>query len=361
VPGIEHKEDWASGSLAAIFGGVTTVLEMPNTSPATTTERLFKEKVARLTEQLKTSGINLHYKLWFGATGDNADEIEKVKDDIVGIKLFMGASTGTLLVDSAQKQEEVFKLAAKLNLPVAVHAEDELVMQDNKKLFAHERGVQVHSKIRSPQAAATAVARAIGHAKKTGARLYILHVSTATELELIRAAKKEGVLVFAEATPHHLFLTTEAYETLGTKAQMNPPLRSATDQAALWAAVVDGTIDTIATDHAPHLLAEKALPYPDSPSGVPGIETMLPLLLNACHEGRLTLERLVELTSANPRRIFGLAPNNDWVVIDQNLTKTVANETLKTKCGWSPFNGWNLTGWPVYTVLDNVVFEIGSL
>lgn len=360
TPGLEHKESWATGARAALAGGVTTVLDMPNTVPPTTTASLLQEKKLRIDAELSTAGVPLHYGLFFGATADNFGEIEKVKHTIVGIKLFMGSSTGGLLVADEPTQEKIFALGAKLKLPIVVHAEDETIILNTTKTFAGVHDVSAHSRIRPPEAAATAVARALGLAQRTGATLYILHASTRAELELIREAKKAGVTVFAEATPHHLFLTTSDYEKLGTKAQMNPPLRSKDDQLAVWEAVADGTIDCIGTDHAPHLLSEKALPYPQSPSGVPGIETMLPLLLTAAHEHKISLQKIVELTSINPRRIFKLPEQNDWVVVDLKLKKQVVARELKTKCGWSPFAGWYLTGWPVYTVLNNHCYEIAN-
>lgn len=357
VPGGEHKEDWQSGARAAIAGGVTTVLDMPNNSPATTTLELLRAKKKMIDEQLARAGIPLHYGLWFGATADNLEEIRKAKDEIVGIKLFMGASTGNLLVDGKEEQKKIFALAAELGLIVAVHAESESKILNLKSKILNPT-VADHSKIRSPEAAAKAVVQAINFSKQYGTKLYILHVSTTSELELIRGAKQAGVKVFAEATPHHLFLNTDAYKTLGTKAKMNPPLRSPEDQVALWVGLLDGTIDCIGTDHAPHLLSEKSLPYPQSPSGVPGTETILPLLLNAYHEGKITLEKIVELTSVNARKIFKLPKTNDSVIIDLTLTKKVENKNLKTKCGWSPFDGWVLTGWPVATVLNGVTYTL---
>jgi len=360
VPGGEHKEDWQTGARAAIAGGVTTVFEMPNTNPPTTTADLLHAKKKAIEQQLKTIGIPLHYYLYIGATNDNLTEIEKVKDEIIGIKLFMGSSTGNLLVDKKADQEKIFALAAKLNLPVAVHAESEALIERNKALHADNDSIKVHSLIRNAEVAATAVAQAIELAEQNGTRLYILHTSTAGEVDLIRAAKARGVQVFAEVTPHHLFLDSESYHVLGSRAQMNPPVRRPEDQTALWQGIANGTIDTVGTDHAPHLLSEKALPYPKSPSGVPGIETALPLLLNAYHKGKITLENLVAVISANAKKIFNLPANDDWVIVDLDLTKEVKNENLKTKCVWSPFAGWNLKGWPVVTMLNGKTFYLSS-
>lgn len=356
VPGGEHKEDWQTGAQAAIHGGVTTVFDMPNNTPAVTTAEILRNKKQIIKGQLTTAGIPLHYYLYIGATPDNLDEIRKAKDEIAGIKIFMGSSTGNLLVDKKEAQEKIFALAAELGLVVAVHAEDETLIARNKALLADNDSIKVHGLIRSAAVAYQAVEEALELAEQYHAKLYVLHVSTKGEVELIREAKQSGVNVFAEATPHHLFLDSEAYHILGAKVQMNPPLRTPEDRRALLQGIADGTIDCIGTDHAPHTLTEKAKSYPDSPSGVPGIETALPLLLNAYNTGKITLEKLVAITSDNARHIFNLPETNDWVIVDLDLEKEVRNEELKTKCGWSPFAGWRLKGWPVATVLNGKIY-----
>lgn len=357
TPGAEYKENWETGAKAAIAGGVTTVLDMPNNTPSITTETILDEKIKLAEEQLKKVGIPLRAYFYLGATLDNLDEIEKCKNKIIGVKVFMGASTGNLLVSNYEAQKNIFKKCAELNLVVAVHAEDDDIINTEKNKFPNAT-VNDHGKIRPNIAAQTAVKKALVLARETGAILYILHSSTAEEIELIRQAKKEGISVFAEVTPHHLFLTEEAYETLGAKAQMNPPLRSKNDQKALWEAINDGTIDTIGTDHAPHTLQEKTLAYPQSPSGVPGVETYLPLLLDAYNAGKITLQKIVELTHTNPQKIFGLKENNDWVLVDLKELKKIKNENLKTKCGWSPFAGLELKGFPKFTILNNIIYKI---
>ena len=357
TPGAEHKENWESGAMSALAGGVTTVLDMPNNTPSITTLELLENKVKIVTEQLKNIDIPLHKYFYLGATADNLDEIEKCKNHIIGVKIFMGASTGNLLVDDFETQEKIFQKCADLNLIVAIHAEDDKIINTEKAKFPHPT-VNDHGKIRPSSAATTAVKNAITLAEKTGAKLYILHASTRAEIDLIRQAKQTNPRIFVEVSPHHLFLTQEAYEVLGTKGQMNPPLRPKDDVAALWEALNDGVINTIGTDHAPHTLAEKSQLYPDSPSGVPGIETYLPLLLDAHNHGKISLEKIVELTHKNPQKIFGLKETNDWVLIDLNKEKTIVESELKTKCGWSPFAGWKLKGWPVYTILRNKIYKI---
>lgn len=357
TPGAEYKENWESGAQAAIAGGVTSVLDMPNNTPSITTEIILDEKIKLVNEQLTKINIPLHPYFYLGATADNLEEIEKCKNKIIGVKVFMGASTGNLLVSEYETQKNIFKKCAELNLVVAVHAEDDKIINEEKNNFPNAT-VSDHGKIRPNRAAQVAVKKALDLARETGATLYILHCSTAEEVALIRQAKQAGLKVFAETTPHHLFLSDTAYEALGAKAQMNPPLRSQNDQNALWEAINDGTIDTIGTDHAPHTLQEKTLPYPQSPSGVPGIETYLPLLLDAYHNGKISLEKIVEITHLNPQNIFDLKENNDWVLVDLNEVKKIENRNLKTKCGWSPFDGWTLTGWPKYTILNNVIYKI---
>lgn len=357
VPGGEHKENWITGARAAIAGGFTTVIDMPNNNPPTISRTALTEKRKIIDEQLRQANIPLRRYFYLGAAPDNLDEFAKTRDEIIGIKLFMGASTGNLLVEQRADQEKIFQRAAELDLLVAVHAEDEEEIKKQKEKIKNP-AVADHAKIRSREAAVKAVDQAIELAKKYNTRLYICHVSTKEELKIIKEAKKQGVKIFAEVTPHHLFLDESAYDKLGTNAQTNPPLRAPADCEALWQGIGDGTIDTIGSDHAPHTLEEKSQPYPASPSGVPGIETTLPLLLTAHREGKISLEKIIELTHDNPQKIFNLLKNNDKIIVDLSTEKKVKNENLKTKCGWSPFAGWKLTGWPIVAVIDNKTFNL---
>lgn len=361
TPGMEHKENWLTAAKASLCGGYTTVFDMPNTIPPTVTLERLREKKALIDAQLTEVGIPLRYQLFFGADKDHFKEIPKVKNEIVGIKVFMGCSTGDLVIDDDESLHTIFSIAAKENLLVAVHAEDEELMKERKIKFATERNFDIHSVIRNPEVAARAVEKAISLVKQYGTRLYILHVSTQEELSLIKAAKQQGLPVYAEVCPHHLFLNVSYYETLKGKAQMNPPLRTAEHQAALWQAIHDGVIDTVGSDHAPHTLGEKDQPYGACPSGVPGIETTLPLLLNAHHEKLLSLSEIISLTSARAKTIFNVPDNDDVVLVDLNKQKTVNDKQLKTKCGWSPFTGRTLCGWPVYTVLKGRIYELATL
>lgn len=355
TPGLEYKEDWRSAAKAAIQGGYTTVFDMPNTLPPTVTAQLLREKKALIDQQLQEVGIPLRYQLFFGADKNHFADIHQIKDEVVGIKIFMGCSTGNLVIDDDNSLHAIFAIAATQNLLVAVHAEDEALMHERAQKFGTPN-YSVHSQIRNPEVAARAVAKAIMLARIYGVRLYILHVSSAAEIQLIKAAKQQGLPVFAEVTPHHLFLNTTAYAQWQGRVVMNPPLRTEQDQHALFDAIHEGVIDTVGTDHAPHALSEKEQPYGTCAAGVPGIETALPLLLNAYHEGRLSLREIVHLTSSGAQEIFGLPENNDLVLVDLKLRKTVMDAELKTKCGWSPFTGLTLQGWPVYTILVGRVY-----
>lgn len=359
TPGWEYKEDWRTAALASVHGGYTTVFDMPNTQPPTITAELLREKKALIDSQLKEINIPLRYQLFFGADKNHLHEIAKVKNDVAGIKVFMGCSTGNLVIDDDESLHKVFALAAEHDLLVAVHAEDEQLMHIQKeKLLTNNNSYNIHSQIRNEEVATCAVAKAISLTKQYGTRLYILHTSTKGEMDLIRAAKKQGLPVFAEVCPHHLFLAETSYEKLNGKAVMNPPLRATHHHAALWEAIHDGTIDTVGSDHAPHTLSEKEKPYGACPSGVPGIETSLPLLLNAHHAKLLSLSEIVALTSGNAKKIFNLKNNDDVVLVDLNKEKVVDEKQLKTKCGWSPFAGMLLHGWPIYTILQGRVFKL---
>lgn len=358
TPGLEHKEDWRTAAKAAIAGGYTTVFDMPNTLPPTITETRLKDKHAIIHAQLKEVGIPLRYHLFFGADKEHFNQIPLVAKDVIGIKVFMGCSTGDLVIDDDESLHAVFEIAAKHNLMVAVHAEDEHLLHESKANYKGPMTYAAHSVIRNIEVARTAVEKAIGLTRKYGTRLYILHVSSKPEIALIKSAKQEGLPVFAETTPHHLFLDESSYDALKGRAVVNPPLRLSEHHTELFNAIHEGTIDTIGSDHAPHTLNEKEKPYGQCPSGMPGIETTLPLLLNAHHQNLLLLQEIVSLTSGGARKIFGLAENDDVVLVDLNKTKKVDESKLKTKCGWSPFAGTSLKGWPVYTILDGHCYTI---
>jgi dihydroorotase len=358
TPGLEHKETWETASKAAISGGITTVFDMPNTLPPTITKERLIEKKQRIDSQLKKAGIPLHYGLYLGADKSHFDQIARCKEECVGLKVFMGSSTGDLVMDDDSSLHSAFSLCAQHDMLLAVHAEDEALIQERKALFPHADHPRFHSQVRNDEVALRATRKAIELSRLYKTRLYLLHIGTKREVDLIKQAKEEGLPVFAETTPHHLFLTQDAYETLGTKVQMNPPLRTETDRLALWEGIRNGTIDTIGSDHAPHTLEEKALPYGKAPSGIPGVETTLPLLLNAAAKGNITLSQIIRLMRTRVQEIFRIPPNDDWVLIDLKLSQAIDEKRLKTKCGWSPYAGLTLKGWPVKTILKGRIYDI---
>lgn len=360
TPGLEYKEDWRTAAQASIKGGYTTVFDMPNTIPPTVTQLELQKKKDLIDSQLKAVKIPLRYHLFFGADKHHLDEIKKIKGQVIGIKVFMGCSTGGLVIDDDESLHAIFKLAAKEDMLVAVHAEDEHRLKENSKKIVLPQPYAIHSQIRDEKAASIAVKKAIDLVRLHGTRLYILHTSTRQEMDLIAQAKMEDLPVFAETTPHHLFLNSNDYDRLQGKAVMNPPLRTTEHQKALFQAIREGVIDTIGSDHAPHTAEEKARPYGACPSGVPGIETTLPLLLEAYHEGHLSLENIVNLTSRRAQEIFKLKSYADYVLVDLAASRVVNENELKTKCQWSPFAGLRLRGWPVYTVLNNHLYDLYS-
>lgn len=359
TPGHEHKEDWTTAAQAAIAGGITTVFDMPNNDPPCVDGPSLDAKSKTIAAQLAKAKIPLRYYLYIGADKAHLETIGQAKGKFIAIKVYMGSSTGGLLMEDDKALHRVFQIAAQENCIVSVHAEDEARLKENSIKYAKNSDPAVHSLIRDRKAAALAVEKAIYLAEKYSAQLFIHHVSTKDELTLIRYAKARELLVFAETTPHHLFLSENDYVTWGTKVQVNPPLRTKEDQEALWEGIRDNTIDTIASDHAPHTLKEKSQPYRKAPSGLPGVETTLPLLLNAVHENKITLDKIVHCMRINPERIFNLPHNNDVILVDLELEKEVSDGDLKTKCRWSPYSGKRLKGWPVYTILNGNVFKVG--
>ena len=358
-PGLEHKEDLTTASRACAKGGVTSFLEMPNTNPLTITQAALDDKLQRAAQK---SVVN--YGFFIGATPANLPDILSATPSC-GIKIFMGSAHGDLLVSTAAALEPIFAQGDRL---IAVHAEDQARINQRKQEFAGSTDPAVHSQIQDDIAALNATKLALELSIKYQRRLHILHLSTAIEVELLRQHKPAWVT--AEVTPQHLVLNTDAYAAIGTLAQMNPPLRSHHDNDVLWAGLLDGTIDFIATDHAPHTLEEKAKGYPYTPSGMPGVETSLPVMLTQAVAGKCTITQVADWMSTAVAKAYQI-PNKgsiqvgfdaDLVLVDVENYHPVERQTLETKCGWSPFEGWNLTGYPVYTIVNgNVVFEKGTI
>jgi dihydroorotase len=357
-PGLTHKEDLATGSRACAKGGITTFLEMPNTNPATTTQARIEEKLG-----LAAGKSLVNYGFYIGATTDNLGELRKAHRT-PGIKIFIGSSTGNLLVDEQEALERIFGESA---LPITAHCEDESTVRANAARLAGTHDVADHSRIRDHQAALIATRRAIDLAHRHRHRFHVLHVSTAAETELLADHRR---LITGEACPHHLLFNTGDYARLGTLVQMNPSLKTAADNEQLWRALADGRLQVVATDHAPHTLEEKRQPYPASPSGVPAVENSLALMLNEVHNGRCTLQQIVHWMCEAPARVWDIVGKGriavgydaDLVLVDLELTAEVRNEQQIAKCGWSPWHGVKLTGWPVRTwVMGHEVFRDGRL
>jgi dihydroorotase len=358
-PGLEHKEDLFTASCACAKGGVTSFLEMPNTRPLTISQSALDDKLQRA-----ASKCLVNYGFFIGATGDNLPDLLSASPT-PGIKVFMGSMHGQLLVSQEEVLEAIF---ARGNRLIAVHAEDQARINQRKQEFAGIEDLAIHSQIQDNQAALLATQLALKLSKKYQRRLHILHMSTAEEAELLRDDKPSWVT--AEVTPQHLLLNTSAYATIGSLAQMNPPLRSPHDNEVLWQALRDGIIDFIATDHAPHTLAEKAQTYPNTPSGMPGVETSLPLMLTAAMAGKCTVAQVVQWMSKAVAVAYGI-PNKgeispgydaDLVLVDLKNYREVKREEVLSKCGWNPFEGWNLTGWPVTTIVGGeIVYDHGQV
>jgi dihydroorotase len=357
-PGLTHKEDLEHASRACAKGGVTTFLEMPNTIPNTTTRERLTEKLA-----LAAGKSIVNYGFYIGATPDNLEEL-RLATNTPGIKIFIGSSTGDLLVDSQEALERIF---AETTLPITAHCEDEATVRANAQRFAGISDVAVHSQIRDHQAALIATRRAIDLAKRHNHRFHVLHVSTAEETKIL---VDHGNLITAEACADHLLLNVDDYPRLGTLCQMNPSLKTARDNTALWEALNSGVIQVIATDHAPHTLEEKRKPYPSSPSGMPNVENSLALMLNEVHHGRTTLQTIVHAMCDAPARVWDIVGKGrievgydaDLVLVDLERTQTVRNQDQLTKCGWSAWDGQTLVGWPVRTwVMGHMVYSDGKL
>lgn len=354
-PGLTEKEDLAHASRACAKGGVTSFLEMPNTIPNTVTQSVLNDKLAM------ASGRSLvNYGFYIGATTENVDDL-KHATRTPGIKIFIGSSTGNLLVDEQAALEKIF---AETTLPICAHCEDESTVRANAEKYAQSTNVADHSRVRDHRAAVIATQRAIDLANRHNHRFHVLHVSTADEIPLIAAG---GDLISAEVCPHHLFFNVDDYERLGSLVKMNPSIKTKADNEKLWLALLDGVITVVATDHAPHTMEEKQLPYPQCPSGLPAVENSLALMLNQVSQDRCSIEQVVKWMSSEPARIWGIRNKGQIVVgfdadltlVDLNLKHTILNENQETKCGWSPWHGTELTGWPVATwVMGHQVCQI---
>ncbi|MCW5695849.1 MAG: dihydroorotase [Bauldia sp.] len=346
-PGLEHKEDLESGSRAAVMGGVTAVFEMPNTKPATTSAEALADKVKRAHHRM-----HCDFAFWVGGTHENAHEVAELErlPAAAGIKVFMGSSTGDLLVDDDGGVEAIL---SRTRRRAAFHSEDEPRLRERMGLRV-SGDPSSHPVWRDEEAALRCTERLVRIARRTGAAIHILHVSTAEEIDFLAGHKD---VASVELTPHHLTLSADDYARLGTLIQMNPPVRDARHRDGLWRGLTQGVADIFGSDHAPHTREEKAKPYPESPSGMTGVQTLVPIMLDHVAAGRLTLQRFVDMTSAGPARLFGIAAKGriavgcdaDFTVVDLARRATITDAWIASKPGWTPYDGKAVTGWPVGT------------
>ncbi|MBU2189894.1 MAG: dihydroorotase [Alphaproteobacteria bacterium] len=348
-PGLEHKEDLETGSRAAVLGGVTAVFEMPNTNPLTTSEAALADKVSRATGRM-----HCDFAFWVGGTRENAGDVGELErlPGAAGIKVFMGSSTGDLLVED---DEGVASILRNVRRRAAFHSEDEFRLRE--RLGERVAGDPAsHPVWRDEIAALRCTERLVRIARQTRARIHVLHISTAEEIPFL---EKHKDLVTCEATPHHLTLSADDYARLGTLIQMNPPVRAGLHRDGVWQGISQGVVDVLGSDHAPHTLEEKRKEYPASPSGMTGVQTLVPIMLDHVNAGRLTLERFVDLSSHGPNRIFGIARKGriaagydaDFTIVDMKRSGTITNAQAGSKAGWTPYDGKRVTGWPVGTVV----------
>ena len=351
-PGLEHKEDLETGSRAAVLGGVTSVFEMPNTKPLTTSADALEDKIRRGRHRM-----HCDFAFWVGGTRDNAKDVAELErlPGAAGIKVFMGSSTGDLLVEDDDGVRSILKNTRRR---AAFHSEDEFRLKEREGLRV-QGNPSSHPVWRDETAALQCTERLVRIARDTGARIHVLHISTAEEIDFLKDHKDVAT---CEATPHHLTLSADDYKTLGNLIQMNPPVRDKRHRDGVWKGIDQGIVDVLGSDHAPHTLEEKQKPYPASPSGMTGVQTLVPIMLDHVNAGRLTLERFVDLSSHGPNRIFGMARKGriavgyeaDLTIVDMKRLETITHEQAGSKAGWTPYHGKTVTGWPIGTFVRGI-------
>lgn len=351
-PGLEHKEDLETGSRAAVLGGVTAVFEMPNTKPLTTTVETLEDKIRRGRHRM-----HCDFAFWVGGTRDNAKDVAELErlPGAAGIKVFMGSSTGDLLVEDDDGVRSILKNTRRR---AAFHSEDEFRLKQREGLRV-QGDPSSHPVWRDEIAALQCTERLVRIAHETGARIHVLHISTAEEIDFLQAHKDVAT---CEATPHHLTLSADDYKTLGNLIQMNPPVRDKRHRDGIWKGIDQGIVDVLGSDHAPHTLEEKQKPYPASPSGMTGVQTLVPIMLDHVNAGKLSLERFVDLSSHGPNRIFGMSRKGriavgydaDLTIVDMKRRETITHEQAGSKAGWTPYHGKTVTGWPVGTIVRGI-------
>jgi dihydroorotase len=351
-PGSTDSEDLESGSRAAVLGGVTSLFEMPNTNPPTSNLIEFDKKL-----QLAKDRMHSNYAFYFGATPDNIDQLSKLKNlkGCCGVKLFAGSSTGKLLVD---KEADIEKVISNSDRVVSIHSEDEEILNLRKRFI---RKGDVHSEWRNSECAISSTRRVVKIAERYNKQIHILHVTTKEEVDFLAMHKKN---ITFEITPQHLTLyAPDCYNALGSYAQMNPPLRTKEHYDRLWTAIKNDVVDVLGSDHAPHLKENKNKEYPNSPSGMPGVQTILPIMLNHVNNEKLSLKKLITLLCENPCKIFGIKDKGfikegydaDLTIVDMNKVQTIKDEMIASKCGWTPFNNFKVKGFPVGTIVNGTL------
>ena len=353
-PGSTDAEDLESGSRAAVLGGVTSLFEMPNTNPPTANLVEFEKK-------LKAAKNRMHsnYAFYFGATPSNTDQLSQLKnvEGCCGVKLFAGSSTGNLLVD---KEADIEKVISSSDRVVSIHSEDEDIIKLRKK-FIRKGDVHSHHEWRNVECAISSTRRVVKIAERYNKKIHVLHVTTKDEVDFLAMHKKN---VTFETTPQHLTLyAPDCYDKLGTYAQMNPPLRGKEHYDRLWTAIKNNIVDVLGSDHAPHLKANKDKEYPDSPSGMPGVQTIFPVMIDHVNNGKLTLNQLINLMCENPCRIFGIKNKGfikegfdaDLTIVDMKKEVIIKDEMIASKCGWTPFNNYKVKGFPVGTIVNGIL------
>jgi dihydroorotase len=354
-PGLTHKEDIESGTRCAIHGGITSILEMPNTNPNTTSAERLQEKL-----DIGAATAWCHYGFFIGASTENADQLAELErlPGTPGVKIFMGSSTGSLLVSDDDDLRRVLRSGRKR---CAIHAEDEPRNRERKALISQNPHPREHPFLRDATSALLATQRILRLSEETGRPVHVLHISTMDEIPVIEDAKKRGIGTTMEVLPQHIYFSApECYARLGSLAQMNPPIRSEEHRQGILAAVQRGSFDIFGSDHAPHTLEEKAQTYPASPSGMPGVQTLLPVLLTMVNRGWFPLSTVVRMLCENPAKLYGIQGKGhlevgydaDLVLVDLKQEKVVNKQMLQTKCGWSPYEGDTLTGWPTHVFLN---------
>jgi dihydroorotase len=353
-PGSTDREDLESGSRAAVLGGVTSVFEMPNTNPPTSNLVEFNKKL-----DLAKNRMHCNYAFYFGATPENIDQLAKLKglEGCCGVKLFAGSSTGKLLVD---KEKDIEKVISNSDRIVSIHSEDEEILNLRKK-FIKEGDVHSHPEWRNAECAMSSTRRVVKIAERYNKQIHVLHVTTKEEVDFLAMHKKN---VTFEITPQHLTLyAPDCYDKLGSFAQMNPPIRKKEHFDRLWVAVKNSIVDVLGSDHAPHSKEDKLKKYPASPSGMPGVQTILPIMLDHINNEKLSLGQLVKLMCENPCKIFGIKKKGylkegydaDLTIVDMNKNATIKNEMIASKCGWTPFDNYKVKGFPVATIINGAI------